>query len=149
MIRAFLHPLAIGLAGVLAAPQAAAQVATASTDTDADARSAASTAAAQAPAPVRPDIEFGATLHMDSIRFAGPPKASVTITGGPNVVRRHEVGRGGLPLPVPIGRTFRDITVHTTISATLLDPSIEADAQLQVGTPAPASPPNDTPEDAP
>lgn len=145
MTRTVLPLLAACLAGCLAPAPASAQE-TPARDPAANPPATAATPVVAPPA-TRPDIEFAASVQMESIRFTGPQKAAVTITGGPAVLRHHEVDRGGLPLPLPIGRTYRDITVHTTIAATLLDPSIDADAQLQVGTPA--SPPNDTPEDRP
>lgn len=101
-------------------------------------------AAAPAAAPL-PDIEFSADVHMDSIAFGSDPKAEVRFTGGPGVDTRHDVERGGLPRPVAAGRTYRNVTVRTTISATLLDPAIEAAATGQA-SPA-ASPP--TTEDSP
>lgn len=97
-------------------------------------------------APVRPDIEFNASVHMDSIEFAGAPQASVRFTGGPRVEVRHDVERGTLPRPVASGRTYRNVTVHTTISATLLDPALEAGPSAQA-SPPPSPPTND--EDSP
>lgn len=86
-----------------------------------------------------PDIEFAADVHMDEIRFGSDPQAHVDFSGGPRLEHRHDVERDGLPTPVKGGATYRDVTVRTTISATLLDPSTDA--------PTPASPP--PPEDTP
>ena len=96
------------------------------------------TPAPSASAPL-PDIEFAADVHMQSVRFSSAPKAQVTFSGGPNLDTRHDVERDNLPKPVKGGATYRDVTVRTTISATLLDP---ADAP-----PAPDTPP--PPEDRP
>jgi hypothetical protein len=92
------------------------------------------------PAP-RPDIEFAADVHMESLRFDGDPRARVGFEGGPRLEPRHDVEREGLPRPVNAGTTYRNVTVRTTISATLLDPALDA-------TPAPA-PTAPTPEDRP
>lgn len=94
-----------------------------------------------------PDIEFAADVHMDSITFGSAPRAHVDILGGPRLEQRHDVEREGLPTPVKAG-TYHDVTVRTTISATLLDPSLDgpapaADATVQT---TPTSPPSkDTP----
>jgi hypothetical protein len=99
--------------------------------------------AQQAPQPVaaatRPDIEFAADVHMDSVRFGSDPKARVDFNGGPRLATRHDVERGRLPQPVRAGTTYRDVSVGTVISATLLDPAL--DAQATVSPP----PPEDTP----
>lgn len=87
-----------------------------------------------------PDIEFAADVHMDGITFGSDPQARVTFDGGPRLAHRHDVERDGLPKPVKAGTTYRDVTVRTTISATLLDPAPDA------ATPSPTPPP---PEDAP
>lgn len=110
---------------------------------------ATSTRAQQPTAPpaasARPDIEINASVRMDSIEFTGAPRAAVRFTGGPRLDTRHDVERGTLPRPVPAGRTYRDVTLHATISARLLDPAIEAGAAV-LAAPAPASPTN---EDSP
>lgn len=87
-----------------------------------------------------PDIEFAADVHMDAIRFDGAPRAHVDFSGGPRLDHRHDVERDGLPRPVIPG-TYRDVTVRTTISATLLDP---------LDAPAADAPPASSPnEDSP
>lgn len=86
-----------------------------------------------------PDIEFAADVHMDSVRFGSDPQAGVAFTGGPRLEHRHDVERNGLPKPVKPGTTYRNVTVRTTISATLLDPA--ADAAATESSP----PPEDTP----
>jgi hypothetical protein len=96
-------------------------------------------AAPVAPAPL-PDIEFAADVHMDSLRFGSDPQARVGFRGGPQLVHRHDVERDGLPRPVNAGTTYRDVTVRTTISATLLDPAL---------APPTSDPTPPTPEDAP
>ncbi|HEY4583913.1 MAG TPA: hypothetical protein VIG88_13805 [Lysobacter sp.] len=70
-----------------------------------------------------PDIEFAADVHMRSVRFGSDPAAQVTFSGGPRLDTRHDVERDNLPRPVKGGTTYRDATVRTTISATLLDPA--------------------------
>ncbi len=86
-----------------------------------------------------PDIEFAADVHMDSISFGSDPQAGVTFQGGPNLQHRHDVERDGLPTPVHGGSTYRNVSVRTTISATLLDP---LDASTNA-TPAPSPTPED------
>ncbi|AXK73294.1 hypothetical protein DWG18_14070 [Lysobacter sp. TY2-98] len=88
-----------------------------------------------------PDIEFAADVHMDSIRFASDPQAQVTFEGGPNLQQRHEVEREGLPKPVQGGATYRNVTVRTTISATLLDPLDPLDPLAASSDAMPTSPP--------
>lgn len=107
----------------------------------------ASPAAAAPAATVPADVELAADVHMDSIRFGSAPRAGVRVRGGPPLEPRHDVERGDLPEPVATGRTYRNVTVRTTISATLLDPSLAADGQTPA-PPAPASSPTD-PEDSP
>lgn len=102
-------------------------------------------AAPPASAAARPDIQFSATVRMDAIEFGSDPEADVRFTGGPRLDTRHDVERDGLPKPVAAGRTYRDVTVRTTISATLLDPAAEAGAQA-LASPSPSFPPT---EDAP
>lgn len=96
-----------------------------------------------APTPL-PDIEFAATVRMESIEFGSEPRAQVRFDGGPRLQTRHDVERDRLPRPVAAGRAYRDATVRTTISATLLDPALDARVDADG---APASPPND--EDTP
>lgn len=109
---------------------------------DASASKAAEAPPAAAPLP---DIEFSADVHLDSIAFGSAPNAEVRFTGGPLLDTRHDVERDGLPEPVAAGRTYRNVTVRTTISATLLDPAIDAAATGQA-SPAASSP---TTEDSP
>lgn len=98
--------------------------------------------AQQAPPPAPlPDIEFAADVHMDRITFGSTPRAHVTFQGGPRLEHRHDVERDGLPTPVRPG-AYRDVTVRTTISATLVDPT-------QLAPSPSASPDTPTPEDAP
>lgn len=111
---------------------------------------AAAQSAAPTPAPAeaaspRPDIEFSATVRMESIRFDSAPGAGLRLGGAPRVETRHDVERDRLPAPVQAGRTYRDATVRTTFSATLLDPALAAGA----GGAAPRAPDSPTPEDAP
>lgn len=103
-------------------------------------RAQQATTAAPPSAPL-PDIEFAADVHMQSVRFDSDPQAQVTFSGGPRLDTRHDVERENLPKPVAGGTTYRDVTVRTTISATLLDPAAAPD------TPTPASlpPPEDRP----
>ncbi len=86
-------------------------------------------------APVLPDIEFAADVQMRSISFGAAPQAGVRFTGGPALDTRHDVERDGLPRPVAGGRTYRDVTVRTTISATLLDPAAPAADRPALPTP--------------
>jgi hypothetical protein len=90
-----------------------------------------------------PDIEFAADVSMQSLHFGSDPQAQVTFTGGPNRQTRHDVERDGLPTPVRGGATYRNVTVRTTISATLLDP---AGAPATAPADAPISP---SPENRP
>ncbi|MGY3266281.1 hypothetical protein [Lysobacter sp. HA35] len=85
-----------------------------------------------------PDIEFAADVHMDSVRFASDPQTHVTFEGGPRLEHRDDVERDGLPTPVRAG-TYNNVTVRTTISATLLDPAVDAT------TSASSPPPEDRP----
>lgn len=104
-------------------------------------------APAPAPAAALPDIEFDATVHMDSIRFGSAPQAGVRFSGGPRLDTRHDVERDGLPRPAAAGRSYRDVTVRTTISATLLDPALDAAVGLQASPTPP--PPTIDDEDSP
>lgn len=99
--------------------------------------------ASASPAPPLPDIGFSADVRMRSIEFAGDPGVRLHFVGGPRLDTRHDVERDGLPAPVQAGRTYRGVTVRTTLGATLLDPALDATVGGGAAPATPPSPPTD------
>jgi len=85
------------------------------------------------------DIEFGATVQMQSLRLEGTPQLRVELLGDA-AGTRQDTEREGLPTPVKGGTTYRNVTVRTTIRASVSDPDHGAVARASLLNVSKASP---------
>ena len=63
-----------------------------------------------------PDIELGATVRMDELRFEQVPDSEVTFRGDPDYESESESERENLPNEVEPGVTYRGSRVRWRIS---------------------------------
>lgn len=89
-----------------------------------------------------PDIEIQAGAQIGSMHFETAPEAGVDFFGDPRLHGVHDVQREGFEAPVVPGRRYRNVRVHTTISASLAE-LLEQAAQSDPAAPAPSTSPSD------
>ena len=67
----------------------------------------------------RPDIEFGARVDAEELRFGEAPETQVEFFGTPRYEARHGDRRTNLPEEVEAGRNYRNVRIDYRLATKL------------------------------
>ena len=83
---------------------------------------------------LEPTISIEATIKADSLRIRQSGKTEVKVWAHPGFEGEWKVDRNGIPSPIPVGKTYRNVTITLDARATVAEDGVAVEADTDAAT---------------